>query len=368
MSGVALARDEPGLAARPSGVTVWSGGFDRAICAWDVPDRRPAPDTPEPRVTTVAITRVNGATLLAAAVADRLTVRVQPEVGSRISETALGNAITAIAMTPVDGRALVAVADGLARIQVRPAAQATVLSSWEAHSDTISALAAGCGLRGPLLASASYDRTVRLWRMPGGAELATLTGHQDWVNAVALGQVGGRAVAASGGFDATVRIWDVETGDCLRVLEGHGSAVSGVALGQVGGRAVAASGGFDATVRIWDVETGDCLRVLEGHGSAVSGVALGQVGGRAVAASGGFDATVRIWDIETGHPCATAAALPPRSVVVPALAPVECTAMCEKTVLIGTERGLLAVELGGWADLFGELPSPSPDGEVLRVV
>jgi WD40 repeat protein len=341
VSGVTLARSGQGVA-------LWSGGFDHAINAWQLTGELPVTRPPRPAVQAVAAARDGDATLVAATAGHGLTIHSLPAKARRTREIALaaGDDATVVALVPVNGQPIAAIADGSARLQL-VAIQGTVLDIWEAHTDVVSGLAAGADERGPLLASASYDRTVRIWRLPGRREYATLAGHDDWVAAVAFGRSGRQGFLASGSFDATVRVWDAVTGECLRVLEGHHAAVSSVAFGQAGGRSLVASGSFDATVRVWDAVTGECLRVLEGHHAAVSGVAFGQAGGQSFLASGSSDATVRIW---TANPWfAPGGESRPSAIVIPALAQVRCIAVCERTVVAGTESGVLAVELGDWA-------------------
>ena len=59
---------------------------------------------------------------------------------------------------------------------------------------------------------------------------------------------------ASGSFDGTVRLWDAASGDELRVLKSHGSGVTSVAFSP-DGRTIA-SGSGDNTARLWDIATG----------------------------------------------------------------------------------------------------------------
>ncbi len=60
---------------------------------------------------------------------------------------------------------------------------------------------------GALLASGSYDRTVRLWQVSDGAQLRTLEGYTGWVWSVAFSPDG--RLLASGSDDGTARLWGV---------------------------------------------------------------------------------------------------------------------------------------------------------------
>ncbi len=148
-----------------------------------------------------------------------------------------------------------------------------------------------------ILATASRDHTVRLWRVADGAPLRTLEGHTAGVNSVAFSPDG--ATLASGSDDSTVRLWRVADGAPLRTL-GHTAEVWSVAFSPDG--ATLASGSGDRTVRLWRVSDGAPLRTLEGHTDGVLSVAFSPDG--ATLASGSGDRTVRLWRVSDGAPCA----------------------------------------------------------------
>ena len=60
------------------------------------------------------------------------------------------------------------------------------------------------------MASASRDRTLRIWDVKTGAPRHTLEGHSCTVNAVAFSPDGQLVAPAS--YDCTVRLWDAKTG------------------------------------------------------------------------------------------------------------------------------------------------------------
>src|SRR6185312_3957857 len=77
----------------------------------------------------------------------------------------------------------------------------------DGHSGPIVALAVSPD--GGTLASAAWDRTVRLWPLSGGAP-GVLEGHTQNVNGVAFTPDGKNLVSA--GYDATLRIWPLAGG------------------------------------------------------------------------------------------------------------------------------------------------------------
>jgi WD40 repeat protein len=101
---------------------------------------------------------------------------------------------------------------------------------------------------GKLVASASRDKTARLWDSATGAACGTLEGHSDGVYAVAFSPDGKLVASASG--DKTARLWDSATGAARGTLEGHSAWVSAVAFSPDGKLVASASG--DKTVRLWD--------------------------------------------------------------------------------------------------------------------
>ena len=69
---------------------------------------------------------------------------------------------------------------------------------------------------GALLASASYDKAVRLWDAATGVALKTLEGHTNWVSTIAFSPDG--AMLASASWDGTVRLLDPASGAALRTM------------------------------------------------------------------------------------------------------------------------------------------------------
>ena len=119
--------------------------------------------------------------------------------------------------------------------------------------------------------------------------LQTLEGHSSWVDSVAFSHDSKQVASAS--YDRTVKIWDAATGECLQTLEGHSESVYSAAFSHDSKQAASASG--ERTVKIWDAATGQCLQTLEGHSESVISVVFSPDG--KILASGSTNGTVRLW-------------------------------------------------------------------------
>jgi len=75
--------------------------------------------------------------------------------------------------------------------------------------------------------------------------LRTLIGHVDAVYSVAFDS---NDILASGSYDSTIKLWNKNTGDLLRTLNGHGSGVSSIAFDSDD---ILASGSGDSYIKLW---------------------------------------------------------------------------------------------------------------------
>lgn len=122
-----------------------------------------------------------------------------------------------------------------------------------------------------MLATASRDRTIRLWRRPlpdkspEPAPAHTLSGHDLTVSAIHFTSDGSRL--ASGSRDSSVRVWDAETGRSTMRAERSQNLVTCLRWHPAQPQSVIIQGGEDLRVRLWDARTSGLreAQVLEGY-------------------------------------------------------------------------------------------------------
>ncbi|MDE0089708.1 MAG: cohesin domain-containing protein [Candidatus Poribacteria bacterium] len=161
----------------------------------------------------------------------------------------------------------------------------------EGHTESVTRIVFSSD--GKMLASASHDRTIRIWDVATGVHKHKLTGHNAYIYSVAFSPDG--KTLASGSENGKIRLWDATTGQYRVTLEGHRSAVRSVAFSPDG--KTLASGSSDTTIRLWNAITGSYKVTLEGHYREVNSVAFSP-DGKTLAS--GSDQTIRLWDASTG--------------------------------------------------------------------
>jgi WD40 repeat protein len=152
---------------------------------------------------------------------------------------------------------------------------------------------------GNAIATASSDKTAKLWDLQGNC-LVTFTGHHQWVNSVSFSLTGDAIATASS--DNTAKLWDLQ-GNCFVTFTGHNNSVTSVCFSPTGDAIATAS--IDKTAKLWDLQ-GNSLVTFTGHNDSVTSVCFSPTGDRIATASS--DKTAKLWDLQgnclvtfTGH-------------------------------------------------------------------
>ncbi|XP_074045019.1 notchless protein homolog 1 isoform X2 [Macrotis lagotis] len=146
------------------------------------------------------------------------------------------------------------------------------------------------GLGPERLVSGSDDFTLFLWSPSEDKKpLQRMTGHQALINQVLFSP--DARIIASASFDKSIKLWDGKTGKYLASLRGHVAAVYQIAWSADSRLLV--SGSSDSTLKVWDVKTRKLAVDLPGHADEVFAVDWSPDGQRV--ASGGKDKCLRIW-------------------------------------------------------------------------
>ncbi|KAL9584552.1 MAG: hypothetical protein Q9212_002043 [Teloschistes hypoglaucus] len=200
----------------------------------------------------------------------------------------------------------------------------------KAHDKDINAIS--INHNNTIFASASQDRTVKIWSAEEGEVQGILRGHRRGVWSVKFApkdtpSISGdstgpassrRGVVLTGSGDKTVKIWSLTDYSCLRTLEGHTNSVlkvlwmpSAAASSEDSTPALKrpaqiASAGGDGLVKIWDANTGEVACTLDNHTDRIWALTVDPTTNTLV--SGGGDSVVTFWKDTTSSTAAAVAA------------------------------------------------------------
>ncbi|AUT00698.1 hypothetical protein CLI64_09970 [Nostoc sp. CENA543] len=213
--------------------------------------------------------------------------QIKPEMTSAL------NNVQDLQFSP-DGKIFVSAGwDGKVTIwQREQIVNASQLTTFLAHRDIIQNLI--ISQNGKLLATASADKTVKIWDIPTQKLLLTLKGHQDRVTSIIFSP--DNQTIVSGSADKTVKIWQLSNGKLLRTITGHQDVITSLNFSPDG--QILATGSDDKTVKIWRISDGKLVKKLLGHGLAIASVKFSPNG--KILASASWDNTIKIWQLPDG--------------------------------------------------------------------
>ena len=262
------------LAFAPDGRALYTGSADKTLKRW------PASKPPiRPRVTLrdhgpqnwVALLTHDGKLLITAGSDGAVKVRPLNQARKEVSPQAPANQSSEITFT------------------------------LKGHKGTINCAAVAPGDK--LLATGGTDKTIRLWDLITGQELAVLTGHEDVVRCLAFSPDG--KLLASASTDKTVRLWDVADRKEKAAIARFGVGAAGVAFSPDGKLlALCASDDSNANmpgggIKLWDVAANREREAFDGAKVSALGVAFSP-DGRLLASCAPAGPSVSIWDVASG--------------------------------------------------------------------
>src|SRR5688572_11943521 len=233
------------LAASPDGKTLITSGYDGKIIVWNVVDKKPQ-QTIEKKGWIRRLALSPDGKNFASAMEDGSVILFETD-GAKELKTFKAHeaAVYDVAFSP-DGATMASCStDKTAKLWDWKAEMPTEKAKLEGHGDAVWAVA---WAKDGSLASASADRKIKLWTAEG-KEDATLEGHKDWVSDIAFSPDGNMLASAS--HDRTARLWDVKEKKEIASLGPHASTCWSVTFSPDG--SILAVGTHNAGVRLWNI-------------------------------------------------------------------------------------------------------------------
>lgn len=134
----------------------------------------------------------------------------------------------------------------------------------EGHEDAVKT--ASFSYEDVWLASASTDGVIRLWTLKKNRKeevgsVKLLKSHNKSVSTLAFSKEG---MLASGSWDSTVKLWNPRNGLLIKTFNGHETWVESISFSLDSFQIVSAS--KDSIVKVWDIIEDKCTVTLENEG------------------------------------------------------------------------------------------------------
>lgn len=146
-----------------------------------------------------------------------------------------------------------------------------------------------------ILATGSYDTTIKIWDLKSGTEIRTLhghptnpDGHRDGIRCLQMDD----NKLISGSMDHTLKVWNWRTGECMATYTGHTDSVIGLHFDSN----ILVSASADHTAKVWNFQDRSVF-TLRGHRNWVNSVRIDTTSRTVFTASDDF--TAKLWDLDT---------------------------------------------------------------------
>lgn len=144
------------------------------------------------------------------------------------------------------------------------------------------------------IVSGSRDKTIKLWNTLAECKYTIQDdGHSDWVSCVRFSPNHANPIIVSAGWDRTVKVWHLTNCKLKINHHGHSGYLNTVTVSPDG--SLCASGGKDMKAMLWDLNDGKHLHTLD-HNDIITALCFSPNRYWLCAAYG---PSIKIWDLES---------------------------------------------------------------------